>query len=104
MPKHVYLILLKSYYMKLSNNACSSYKLVSWIQSWKELVFCVIELCMATKNWAMGFLYIIKKNKIPWPRKVHTVGSSDKNHLLEEVIIHVFSPYSVIRGKDSYLK
>ena len=50
----------------------SSYELVSWIQSWKPLLFCIRYLHTAAEPWAEHVLYIMKESKTAWPNKTNT--------------------------------
>lgn len=76
--------------MEASNDAFkkNSYKLLSWIQSWKQLLFYIRELHIATKNWAENLLCIIKESKI-------APVILDK----EEVIICVLPPCLIVIPK-----
>lgn len=49
----------------------SSYELVSWIQSWKPLLFCIRYLHMAAEHWAAHVLYIMKESKTARPNKTN---------------------------------
>ena len=59
-PKYVHLILL-------------NIKLVSWVQSYKQLLFCIKYLHITAEHWAKHVLSIIEERETAWPNKANIV-------------------------------
>ena len=46
-------------------------KLVSWVQSYKQLLFCIKYLHIPAEHWAKHVLFIIEERETAWPNKAN---------------------------------